>query len=160
MLLFLTSYSLATCYKFCFNCCYRYMSLPTRVIEPSTHCAFTYSKSIVKMSSKPQQKPFKIGSSPPEVFYNKEILKNFVKFIGKHLRWSLLFHKVTSSEAVTWRCSVKKACNLFKKETMAQVFFCEYCKIFKNTFYRTPVATFADWNHTTVLKKDSSTCVF
>ena len=43
---------------------------------------------------------------------------------------------------------------------MAQVFFCEYWKIFKNTFYRTPVATFADWNHTTVLKKDSSTGVF
>ena len=112
------------------------------------------------MSSKPQQKPFKIGSSPPEVFYSKEILKNFVKFIGKHLCWSLLFHKVTSSEAVTWRCSVKKACNLFKKETMAQVFFCEFCKIFKNTFYRTPGATFSDQNHTTVLKKDSSTGVF
>ena len=43
---------------------------------------------------------------------------------------------------------------------MAQVLFCEFCKIFKNTFYGTPVATFADWNHTTVLKKDSSTGVF
>ena len=30
-------------------------------------------------------------------------------------------------------------CNFIKKETMAQVFSCEFCKIFKNTFfYRTP----------------------
>ena len=47
------------------------------------------------MSSKPQQKPFRIGSSPPEVFYNEEILKHLVKFMGKHLCRSLLFHKVT-----------------------------------------------------------------
>ena len=26
------------------------------------------------------------------------------------------------------------ACNFTKKETLAQVFFCEFCKIFKNTF--------------------------
>ena len=62
-----------------FNCCYRYTSLPTRTTEPSNHWAFTYSKSIVKMSSKPQQKPFVIGSSPPKVFYNKEILKKLGK---------------------------------------------------------------------------------
>ena len=69
------------------------------------------------------------------------------------------------SEAVPRRCSVKKlflkilqnvhentcarvsfliklqveACNFIKKETLAQVFFCEFCKIFKNSFFnRTP----------------------
>ena len=60
---------------------------------------------LVKMSSKPQQKPFNIGSSPPEVFYTKEILKTLVE---KQLCRSLLFHKITGSEAVTWRCSAKK----------------------------------------------------
>ena len=44
-------------------------------------------------------------------------------------------------EAVTRRCSVKKgpkACNFIKRETLAQVFSCEFCKISKNTFsYRT-----------------------
>ena len=110
------------------------------------------------MSSKPQQKPFKIGSSPPELFYNKEILKILVKFVGEHLCQILLFHKVTGSEAVTWRCSLKKvflktqqksqknicagdlsckpqACNLFKKETLAQVFSCKFWEIFKSTFF-------------------------
>ena len=39
------------------------------------------------------------------------------------------------------RCSVRKgvllqalACNFIKKETLAQVFSCEYCEISKNTF--------------------------
>ena len=35
-----------------------------------------------------------------------------------------------------WRCSIKKeACNFMKKETLAQVFSCEFCKIFKNSFF-------------------------
>ena len=28
-----------------------------------------------------------------------------------------------------------KACNFIKKETVAQVFSCEFCKIFENTFF-------------------------
>ena len=28
-----------------------------------------------------------------------------------------------------------KACNFIKKETLAQVFSCEFCEIFKNTFF-------------------------
>ena len=32
------------------------------------------------------------------------------------------------------------ACNFIKKETLAQVFSCEFCEISKNTFfYRTPL---------------------
>ena len=32
-----------------------------------------------------------------------------------------------------------EACNFIKKETLTQVFSCEFCEIFKNTFsYRTP----------------------
>ena len=40
------------------------------------------------------------------------------------------------------RCSVRKgvlrkaeACNVIKKETLAQVFSCEFCEISKNTFF-------------------------
>ena len=33
-----------------------------------------------------------------------------------------------------------RACNFIKKETLAQVFSCEFCEIYKNTFYyRTPL---------------------
>ena len=50
------------------------------------------------------------GSSRPEVFCKKVVLKNFAKFTGKHV------------------------CH-----TLAQVFSFEFCEIAKNTFsYRTP----------------------
>ena len=68
---------------------------------------------------------------------------------------------VNSAEAVTRRCCIKKmllkilqntqenacarvsfliklqaeACNFIKKETVAQVFSCEFCEIFQNTFF-------------------------
>ena len=33
-----------------------------------------------------------------------------------------------------------ETCNFMKKETLAQVFSCEFCEIYKNTFYyRTPL---------------------
>ena len=59
--------------------------------------------------------------SPPEVFYKKDVLRNFAKFIGKHLCQGLFFNKVS--------------CNFIKKETLAQVFSCEFCEIPKNTFF-------------------------
>ena len=61
------------------------------------------------------------------------------------------FHKSTiqlkyMTEAVVRRYSVKKvflekncACNFIKKETLAQVFSCEFCKISKNTFLTEPL---------------------
>ena len=56
------------------------------------------------------------------MFCTKGALKNLVKFPRKPLCQSLLFYKVAAY-----------------KETLAQVFSCEYCEIFKNTFcYRTP----------------------
>ena len=55
-------------------------------------------------------------SSRPEVFCKKGVLRFFPKFTGKHLCQSLFFNKVV------------------KKETLAQVFSCEFCEISKNTF--------------------------
>ena len=51
---------------------------------------------------------------PLQVFYKKGVPKSLEKFTGKHLYQSLFFRK---------------------KETLAQVFFCEIYKIFKNTFF-------------------------
>ena len=57
----------------------------------------------------------KYKSSRLEVFCKKDALKNFAKATGK------------------------QACNFIKKETLVQVFFCELCKVFKNTvLYRAP----------------------
>ena len=61
----------------------------------------------------------------------------------------IISRRLPDTEAVLWRCSVKKvilkisqnsqkapmseACNFIKKETLAQVFSCEFCEILKNT---------------------------
>ena len=58
-------------------------------------------------------------------FCRKDVLRNFAKFTGKHLCQSLFFNKVF---------------NFIKKETLAQVYSCEFCEISKSTFfYRTPL---------------------
>ena len=66
-------------------------------------------------------------SNRPEVFCKKGVVRNFTKFTGKHLCQSLFF-------------------NFIKKETLAQVFSCQFCEISKDTFvYRThPVAASND----------------
>ena len=71
-------------------------------------------------------------SSCPEVFCKKGVLKHFAKFTGKHMCQSLFFNKVA----------------VLKKETLAQLFSCEFCKIFRNTFfYRTPLVAAFDLSH-------------
>ena len=61
-------------------------------------------------------------TQPLEVFCKKKVLRNFEKFTGKHLCESLFFNKV-------------EACNFIKKETLAQVFSCEFREISKNTSF-------------------------
>ena len=66
-------------------------------------------------------------SSRPEVFCKRDVFRHFAKFTGKHLCQSLYM-------------SEPQACNFIKKENLAQVFSCEFCKISKNTFFhKTPL---------------------
>ena len=59
------------------------------------------------------------------MFCKKGVLRNFAKFTGKHLCQSIFLNKVLQ---------------LYKKETLAQVFSCEFCEIFEiNFFHRTPL---------------------
>ena len=56
-------------------------------------------------------------------FMKRDVLRNIAKFTGKHLHQSTFFDKVAD------------VCNFIKKDTPAEVFFCEFCKISKNTFF-------------------------
>ena len=67
----------------------------------------------------------------------KGVLGNFAIFTGKHLCQRLFFNKVAGLRPATL---LKKrlwpqACNFIKKETLVQVFSCEFCKISKKTFF-------------------------
>ena len=57
-------------------------------------------------------------SSRPGVLCKKGALRNFSKFAGKHLRQSLFFNKVAGLRP--------QAGNFIKKETLVQVFSCEF----------------------------------
>ena len=63
---------------------------------------------------------------PPEVFCEK--------------RCSQKFRKIHRKTPVS---PVPQACNFIKKETLAQVFSCEFCEIFKNTIFTEHLRTTA-----------------
>ena len=78
------------------------------------------------------------------MLFASTMLRNLVYYLSACL---LYRHQ----EAVAQRCSVKKVfleisqnsqentCNFNNKETLTQVFSCEFCEIYKNTFcYRIP----------------------
>ena len=68
-----------------------------------------------------------LQKQPPEVFCKKTVLKNFAIFTGKHLFFRVSF-------------LVKlQVCNFIEKETLTQMFFCQYCGIFKNTYFQEPL---------------------
>ena len=78
-----------------------------------------------------QKKSAIIKNSQPEVFCQKGVFKNLANFTRKHLCQSIFFNNAAGLRP--------EAYNFIKKETLAQVFSCEFCEIFKNTFsYRTP----------------------
>ena len=62
------------------------------------------------------------GRSHQRCSVKKGVLRNFAKFNGKHLCQCLYFNNVAGL-------------NFIKKEALAQVFSCEFCEIFKNTFF-------------------------
>ena len=69
-----------------------------------------YSKDLILYSSKDlilQAKCIKylliFRSGRPDVFYKKGVLRNFVKFIGKHLCQSLYFNKVACLTLLKYR---------------------------------------------------------
>ena len=61
-------------------------------------------------------------SSPPEVFYKKAVLKISAIFTGKNLHWNLFLIKL-------------KRLQHSLKATPTEVSSCEYCRIFKNSFF-------------------------
>ena len=72
---------------------------------------------------------------PPEVF-----LKIFAEFTGKQLCQILSFNEVAGLRpAGLW----SQACNFIKRENLEQVFSCEFCEAFKNSFFTEHLRTAA-----------------
>ena len=67
-----------------------------------------------------------------------------VSFLIK-LQASLFFNKVADKYTTT-TAGRPQACNFIKKETLAQVFSCEFCEISKNTFFHRTLLVAASVN--------------
>ena len=66
-------------------------------------------------------------SSRSQMFFKGGVLKTYAIFTGKYLHWSHFLIKFQSFRPATL------------KVTPMKVFYCDYCKIFKNSFFhRTP----------------------
>ena len=65
-------------------------------------------------------------SSRSQMFFKVAILKNSAIFTEKYLYWSLFSINLQARPEGLQR---------YKKETPIQLFFCEYCKVFKNSFF-------------------------
>ena len=87
----------------------------------------------------------------------KGVLRNFAKFIRKHLRQSLYFNKVTGL-VFRKKGALRNVSNftenhlrqslflikfLFQIKTLALVFSCKFCEFSKNTFFTEHVRTTA-----------------
>ena len=71
------------------------------------------------------------------MFSEKGVARNFRNFIGKHLCQRLFFNKVAGLRS--------KACSFIKKESLAQVFYCEFVKFLRTpSFYSTPPVAASD----------------
>ena len=90
------------------------------VLSSVTCSSAIEEKQVVESSAGTPRQHATTRSSRPEVLCKKGVLRNFAKFIGKHLCQNLFFNKVALAE------------------TLVQVFTCEFCEISKNTFsYKT-----------------------
>ena len=67
---------------------------------------------------------YKDSMEPPEVFYEKGVLRNFIKFTGKHLSQSVFFNKVTDLGPAT----------LFKKRLCHRCFPANFAKFIRTPF--------------------------
>ena len=98
---------------------------------------FPYISMVNFKISLAQNQCLPFGTSRPQMFFKVGVLKSYAIYAGKHLCWSIFLKKFQYFMPTTL------------KETPAKVFSCEYCKIFKNSFFhRTlPVAASALYHY-------------
>ena len=73
------------------------------------------------------------GSSRPELFYKKGVLKNFIKFTGKHLCQSLFFNKVAGLRPQA--CNFIRPATLLIKRLWHGCFPVNFTKFLKTLFF-------------------------
>ena len=79
---------------------------------------------IVDAGSKRFAAKLKVQKQPPEEFYGKKLFLKISQNSQENTCARVFFNKVAGD-----------ACNFIEKETLAQLFSCEFCEISKNNFF-------------------------
>ena len=58
-----------------------------------------------------------VQKQPPEVFFKKDVLKNFANFTGRHPCWGLFFNNVTGLRACSFTASLQLLHSLATQES-------------------------------------------
>ena len=78
------------------------------------------------------------------MFCKKGVLRNFAKLTEKHLCQSLFLIKLQASGQGLFLIKLQASgLQLYLKEALAQVLFCKFCEISKNTFSKEHLQTTA-----------------
>ena len=83
-----------------------------------------YSKSLKSFTERNFSKDLTLRRQTLADVCKIDVLKDFAKFIGKHLHQILYLMKLPVS-----------SCSFIAKENLAKMSSCELCRIFKNTFF-------------------------
>ena len=97
-----------------------------------SHRRYSIKKTRTRGYRKTQPRTAGYRNSRSQMFFKIGVLKNFAVFIGKHLCWSLIFNRVADFRPAT-----------ILKKRLEQMFYCKYCKIFKNTCFEEHLRTTA-----------------
>ena len=97
-----------------------------RIIIRLCLCHTSYLHTFLKLHISQTKKSLNFGSSYQSCSIGKDVLKNFIN----------IHRKTTVLEALFNRVAGLRASNFIKRDwdTATQVFSCEYCEIFKNTY--------------------------
>ena len=100
-------------------------------IEKLSHTWQKFSKGYDTMQLQNQE--FKINTlrerkCSRELVFSKDVLKNFANFTGKHP-----CRVKSEPKSLIYPCSLHL---YFKRDSFTQLFFSEFCRIFKNSFFR------------------------
>ena len=94
----------------------------------------------------------KLRSSCPEVFYKKDVLRNFAKFAGKHQCQTLIFNKVAGLRTAT----------LLKKTLWHRCFLVNFSKFLRTPFLQNTSSFwiyFQNWLYDKILHKTHITTI-
>ena len=83
-----------------------------------------------------------LSLSPHMFSLTADTIFHYSEAATRRALWKKVFLEISQISLATWFNSTK-VCNFIKKEALTQVFSCEFCEIFKSTYFEEHLQTAA-----------------